>query len=596
VARLQWGPLVSDTFSDLTYSMAGIKRRNPFDSRRSFADKLLQSGADASPVAHPLQGAARLAQALVGGYLGNKADQDEEVATQKQQGLLAAAMSETDPQKRIALLGAADPSLGARLAGQTAVDQVKAKQQREGLQAGAGGFGASFGLPPSTQSASVPPLPQGQPNGSGFNNNVGNIRATPINWDGKGAPHNGFETFATPQHGVNAAFKNLGAYAQANPNITVAEAIAKWAPPNENDTGLYIRQLAESTGINPGMPLAEVLKDPAVAAQMLDAITRKEKGGLPQGVTADTFMTATGGQPPQQPGGLTINMTPQGIPQGDNPGMPPAPSPQGIPGPAVIAPPAVPDVPRPQPSPQQLQQYQARIASGEFGPDPTTAIPRARAALDAEIDRDWNVQRERAKMQFGQQSEQFKDDRKHANERDNPKFTEDANKAHAYALRISKALPLLEEMVTSPEGQPSMLDRGVTNLPLLGNTLAGPRGQRFDQLSRDMVNAILRRESGATITDQEFKNAYQQYIPQPGDKPETVQLKMENIRTQLKAFADTANRTPDVYGMQGNRGSTAAPQAVPAPATGTPTPGAVEGGYRFKGGNPADRNSWERVQ
>jgi hypothetical protein len=24
--------------------------------------------------------------------------------------------------------------------------------------------------------------------------------------------------------------------------------------------------------------------------------------------------------------------------------------------------------------------------------------------------------------------------------------------------------------------------------------------------------------------------------------------------------------------------------------------GAVQQGYRFKGGNPADRNSWERVQ
>lgn len=50
-----------------------------------------------------------------------------------------------------------------------------------------------------------------------------------------------------------------------------------------------------------------------------------------------------------------------------------------------------------------------------------------------------------------------------------------------------------------------------------------------------------------------------------------------------------------VYGMNG-RGQIVNPGGQGAPASGGPQPGQVVNGYRFKGGNPNDRNSWEPVQ
>ena len=83
----------------------------------------MQQGTDASPVQHPLQGAGRLAQALLGSWMPNKVDQDEQAAVDRQQADVMAAMQETDPQKQIAMLGKSNPDLAARMAGQASAAQ-----------------------------------------------------------------------------------------------------------------------------------------------------------------------------------------------------------------------------------------------------------------------------------------------------------------------------------------------------------------------------------------------------------------------------------------------------------------------------------------
>jgi len=52
--------------------------------------------------------------------------------------------------------------------------------------------------------------------------------------------------------------------------------------------------------------------------------------------------------------------------------------------------------------------------------------------------------------------------------------------------------------------------------------------QQYMQASRNLINATLRRESGAVISASEFDTAQKQYLPVPGDTKETLELKRNN--------------------------------------------------------------------
>lgn len=114
--------------------------------------------------------------------------------------------------------------------------------------------------------------------------------------------------------------------------------------------------------------------------------------------------------------------------------------------------------------------------------------------------------------------------------------TKEQADAFGFASRISKDLPILQDQKKIDAGT-SIYNQFVSNIPLgFGNQLAGGDYQQFDQAQRDFINAVLRRESGAAISPSEFASANLQYFPQPGDKPETVQQKLRNQKTQLEAI------------------------------------------------------------
>jgi hypothetical protein len=76
------------------------------------------------------------------------------------------------------------------------------------------------------------------------------------------------------------------------------------------------------------------------------------------------------------------------------------------------------------------------------------------------------------------------------------------------------------------------------------NFLKSPQVQMFEQAKRNMINAFLRRESGAVISPAEFENGDQQYFPVLGDSDEVLAQKKLNRETQIAGLKNAAGAVP----------------------------------------------------
>lgn len=121
------------------------------------------------------------------------------------------------------------------------------------------------------------------------------------------------------------------------------------------------------------------------------------------------------------------------------------------------------------------------------------------------------------------------------------KMTEAQSKDAGYATRMFESEQILTDPTVIAAGQ-SRVQRGYSATPFVGNSLVSPEYQQFNQATRNFINATLRRESGAAISESEFENARQQYLPQPGDSAAVLAQKAQNRRTVIEGFAASAGK------------------------------------------------------
>ena len=122
--------------------------------------------------------------------------------------------------------------------------------------------------------------------------------------------------------------------------------------------------------------------------------------------------------------------------------------------------------------------------------------------------------------------------------------TEVQAKDNLFARRAIESEQALIALGDKPSIAGVATKNNLSNVPLLGgalglgaNAMLSPESQRYDQAKRNFINAVLRRESGAVISEGEFKNADVQYFPQPGDSEAVKLQKAQNRRTAIDGLA-----------------------------------------------------------
>lgn len=117
-------------------------------------------------------------------------------------------------------------------------------------------------------------------------------------------------------------------------------------------------------------------------------------------------------------------------------------------------------------------------------------------------------------------------------ENDKP-LNDTQSKALLFGSRMRDASKELDALAEKGVNRPSVIKDAVSGVPLVGRALSAAANstvvsadqQRAEQAQRDYITAVLRRESGAAIAQDEYETARKQYFPQVGDSPAVIAQK-----------------------------------------------------------------------
>jgi hypothetical protein len=121
-------------------------------------------------------------------------------------------------------------------------------------------------------------------------------------------------------------------------------------------------------------------------------------------------------------------------------------------------------------------------------------------------------------------------------------MTESQSNATAYGMRMKEANAILEEMAKKG----TLRGANIEAVPLVGeglgkilpSVLGGTSAaqQQVNQAKSNFITAVLRKESGAVISDSEFDREDRKYFPQVNDSPAVIKQKENARKLAIKAI------------------------------------------------------------
>lgn len=153
--------------------------------------------------------------------------------------------------------------------------------------------------------------------------------------------------------------------------------------------------------------------------------------------------------------------------------------------------------------------------------------------------------------------------------------------------KAEEATQLIDSLKTHPGREYATGKSSI--LPTIPGTDSADFQAKLDQLKGTVfLQAYSQLKGGGAITEIEGQKAEQAIA-----RLSTAQSEGEFVKS-LDELKDIINA--GIQRMQQRAGG-AVPQSVPrsTPASNAPAPGTIEGGYRFKGGDPANPANWEKV-
>ena len=131
-------------------------------------------------------------------------------------------------------------------------------------------------------------------------------------------------------------------------------------------------------------------------------------------------------------------------------------------------------------------------------------------------------------------------------------ITEYQGKNALYGTRALQSHKILNDLEEKINVAGLATKQAIQGMPVIGgpagvaaNVLLSKNQQSVEQAQRNFVNAVLRQESGAVISDAEFENARKQYFPAPGDSKQVIEQKRKNRLTAIEGFKKIAGSAWD---------------------------------------------------